>query len=114
MYDKLMLKLKENYEILESELEYDPPMAIELVKNKYPELLKDPIHKWRSLTGIELIHKEPSIEELNRIWKNWNLMTPEQKKISDRKSVELFGKTNAENYKSLLKKYSNLKELEDA
>jgi hypothetical protein len=105
MYDKLMLKLKENYEVLESESSYDPPMSIEDVKNKYPKLLKDPIHYWRSSTGIELIHKEPSVEELERIWNNWNLMTPQQKEISDKKSIELFGKTNAENYKNLLKYY---------
>ena len=60
-------------------------------------------HVWRALTGIELIHREPSKEELVRIVDNWNLMTNEQKKISDEKSLELFGVTNEENAKQLLK-----------
>ena len=46
-------------------------------------------------TGIELIHREPDEEEQVRIWKNWQLMTDEQKKISDEKSKELFGVDNA-------------------
>jgi hypothetical protein len=57
-------------------------------------------------TGIELIHREPSKEELERIWANWQLMSDEQKRISDKKSIELFGKTNAENYAELIKTYN--------
>jgi hypothetical protein len=56
-------------------------------------------------TGLELIHKEPSKKELERIWANWQLMTPEQKSESDKKSIELFGKTNEENYNELIKLY---------
>jgi hypothetical protein len=67
---------------------YDPPLPYD----KLPEeLKKDPVHAWRAKTGIELIHLEPSREELIRIWKNWCLMSEEQKAISDKKSIELFG-----------------------
>lgn len=59
-------------------------------------------HLWRALTGIELIHREPSKEELIRIISNWNLMTDEQKRISDEKSIELFGVSNKEHSKKLL------------
>jgi RimJ/RimL family protein N-acetyltransferase len=52
-----------------------------------------------------LIHKEPEKAELKRIWGNWLLMTPEQKAESDKKSIELFGKTNAEHYKELISIY---------
>ena len=38
-------------------------------------------HLWRALTGIELIHKEPTKRELKRIIANWDLMTDEQKRI---------------------------------
>jgi hypothetical protein len=85
-----------NDQIHESAL-YEPPMK-ELPKH----LENDPVHKWRADNGIELVHKEPSMKELQRIWKNWNLMTAEQKRLSDNKSKELFGMTNLENYKKLL------------
>ncbi|HNV97534.1 MAG TPA: hypothetical protein PKL13_04515 [bacterium] len=77
---------------------YKRPYSIEEVKKNYPEeyefLLEDPVHVWRAETGIELIHKEPTLEEQKRIWKNWNEMTGEMKKKSDEKSIELFDKDN--------------------
>lgn len=90
--------------------EYDPPLEYE----KLPDHLKnDNIHSWRAKTGIELIHKEPSLEELNRIWNNWQLMTDEQKKISDEKSIELFGKDNESHYKELLLTYNSKEFIND-
>lgn len=81
---------------------YDPPMSIEEIKKKgYSHLLKDPIHRWRAEQGIELIHKEPTLEELERIWENWQLMLPKQKELSDQKSKEFFGMTNKEHYEKL-------------
>jgi len=77
---------------------YERPYNIKEIKEHYSDkaetLLKDPIHLWRAETGIELIHKEPTLEEQERIWKNWNEMTDDMKKISDEKSIELFGKDN--------------------
>lgn len=82
---------------------YDPPLSFD----KLPDHLKnDPVHAWRAQTGIELIHKEPSLEELNRIWNNWNKMTDEQKGISDQKSMELFGKNNHDHYMELIRGYN--------
>ena len=79
---------------------YEPPYTVREIQKHYPdkanELLKDPVHRWRADTGIELIHKEPTREEQERIWKNWNAMTNEMKKRSDEKSIQLFGKTNTE------------------
>ena len=105
-----------NYTIIEAlrELEslndYDPPYSAEQIKKNYGEdtynkLKNDPAHKWRMETGIELIHKEPSLEELNRIYSNWLLMTDEMKKESDEKSMELFGVKNVEHYNQLKKEY---------
>ena len=43
--------------------------------------------------------------ELKRIWKNWQQMTPDQKRISDRKCRELFGCDNKTLYEYLLPQY---------
>jgi hypothetical protein len=60
--------------------------------------LADAAHAWRMQTGIELLHKEPTLEEQQRIYQNWLQMSDEQKEESDKKSVELFGKTNLDNW----------------
>ena len=101
--------------VLELDAQYDPPYTLDQIKAKYPEniynmLANDPVHKWRAETGIELIHKEPTEEELNRIWKNWQLMSQDMKDISDKKSVEMFGCTNAEHYNQLKALEDNLNE----
>ena len=92
---------------------YDPPYNAQQVRDNYGEetyqrLIKDPAHLWRMRTGIELIHKEPSKKELERIWANWQLMSDSQKRISDEKSMEFFGKTNEENYNELIKLYESV------
>lgn len=53
---------------------YDPPYSAKQVKDIYGDeifkrLQKDPAHKWRMDTGIELIHLEPTFKELLRIRK---------------------------------------------
>ena len=101
--------------VLELDAQYDPPYSLEQIKSKYPEniynmLANDPVHKWRAETGIELIHKEPTEEELDRIWKNWQLMPQDMKDISDKKSIEMFGCTNAEHYNKLKASEDHLNE----
>lgn len=76
--------------------DYDPPMSLKEVLSKHPHLADDPVHLWRAEQGIELIHPEPTPEELERIARNWELMDDEQKRISDEKSMELFGMSNAD------------------
>jgi hypothetical protein len=80
---------------------YERPYNVKQLKKKHSKLLKDPAHLWRAETGIELIHKEPDLEELERIWKNWQLMSKHDKILSEKKSKELFGLTNKEHYKQL-------------
>ena len=62
---------------------YQRPYTAEEIKELYPDkadvLLKDPVHLWRAETGIELIHKEPTLDEQKRIWANWNEMSDEMK-----------------------------------
>lgn len=85
-------------------LSYDRPWdRKQLMAKNYEHLLADPAHAWRADNGIELIHKEPTRAELERIWKNWQLMSDTQKKESDRQSLKLFGKTNTDNYAELTK-----------
>jgi len=77
-------------------VEYTPPMNIEYLKKNYPNLIDDPVHKWRAETGIELIHEESTIDEFIRIQHNWLAMPFDRQIISDKKCMELFGKTNYE------------------
>ena len=95
--------------------QYEPPYTLQQIKAKYPKhiykkLANDPVHRWRAETGIELIHKEPTKEELNRIWKNWQLMPQKMKDISDKKSIELFGCTNTKHYNELKASEDHLNE----
>jgi hypothetical protein len=86
---------------------YEAPWDVETLKKKGLErLLKTPWHRWRAETGIELIHKEPTIDEFFRIWNNWQKMSPDMKKKSDEKSYELFGMTNKEHFEALLNEYN--------
>jgi hypothetical protein len=91
-------------------MKYDPPYSEKQIeaaygKDKSKKLMSDPVHSWRALTGIELIHKEPRLDELQRIWENWQLMTDDMKARSDAKSIILFGKTNQEHYDMLIGEY---------
>lgn len=89
---------------------YDPPYDSDQIKEKYGinmynKLMKDDAHKFRALSGIELIHKEPSIDEFNRIWHNWNNMTDDMKAESDKESIRIFGVDNKTHYNQLLSEY---------
>ena len=85
---------------------YQPPYNTEEIKKYYSEkaslLLNDPVHIWRAETGIELIHREPTREEQVRIWQNWNEMTDEMKRVSDKISIELFGKDNVAHHAEIM------------
>jgi hypothetical protein len=88
---------------------YSRPYSIAEIQERYPKiaakLINDPVHKWRAETGIELIHQEPTKAELERIWGNWQEMSEEQKKISDKKSIELFKLDNKEHYLKLVEEF---------
>ena len=103
-------QLKMGKQVAKYNKKYDPPYSAKQVKEKYGEALykklaADPAHKFRMDTGIELIHKEPTLQELVRIGENWILMNREMKVISDKKSIELYGMTNEEHYKLLIQQY---------
>ena len=82
---------------------YDPPMPY----NQIPKhLRRDKVHRWRAKKGIELIHKEPTYAEFKRICENWDLMNDQQKALSDKMSMKLYGMTNKEHMKVLEKEYN--------
>ena len=76
-------------------------------KDLADKLLNDPVHKWRMETGLELIHKEPILDEQERIWKNWQLMSDDENEISDKKCLEISGMTNEELNNWIMKTYWN-------
>lgn len=99
-------------QLVESLLEnsYERPYnAEEILKTygqeTYDKLMNDPCHRWRAETGIELIHKEPTQAEFDRIWKNWQLMSDEDKRKSDEKSIEIFGIDNQTHYDKIKEEY---------
>ena len=94
-------------------MQYEPPYTLEEIRanyddKTYQELASDPVHRWRAVTGIELIHREPTYQELYRIWQNWQLMDDEEKMISDQKSVELFGIDNETHFYQLQDEYADI------
>ncbi len=79
--------------------EYERPWDISRLKAEGLEhLASDPIHQWRAETGIELVHREPSQDELDRIWKNWQRLPDDLKALSDNKSIDLGMWDNQFNY----------------
>lgn len=90
---------------------YEPPYnKKQMIENGYTaavikRLLADPAHSWRMKSGIELIHRELTRSELERIWNNWQLMTDKQKALSDAKCMELFGVDNKTLYEYLMPQY---------
>lgn len=87
---------------------YDKPYTLGQIKASYSDsifqkLKNDPVHSWRAQTGIELIHKEPTINELRRIYQNWTLMPKHLKDISDQKSIEIFGMPNEQHFVQLMR-----------
>ena len=79
----------------------DPKKGYILNKDATPN---QKAHFWRCKKGIEIIHKEPTIAELKRTWKNWNYMSDDMKKESDRMCKKLFGVTNKQNCNELIQR----------
>jgi hypothetical protein len=50
--------------------------------------------EWSRQTGIELLYSVKDKFKLDDMWKNWQKMPSNLKKESDKKCLELFGKTN--------------------
>ena len=85
---------------------YERPYKLSTIKAKYPpklykKLVANPCHHWRAETGIDMIHLEPDDAEQKRTCGNWRLMPDRYKRVSDQKSVEIFGCDNLSHEKML-------------
>ena len=54
---------------VEESIRYEPPYPLDVIQkvygnDVYNRLKEDPVHRWRAETGIELIHKEPTRDEI--------------------------------------------------
>lgn len=89
---------------------YKPPYSKNEViekygMNEYQKLSEDPVQNFRMNSGIELVHDAHSKRDIYNIYHNWLVMDDEKKKISDEKSVELFGIDNMNHFLKLIAKY---------
>ena len=85
---------------------YERPYKLSTIKEKYPpkvyqKLFSDPCHAWRAKTGIDMIHLEPDADEQKRTCSNWRLLPDRYKRVSDQKSIEIFGCDNLAHEKVL-------------
>lgn len=87
---------------LPPDAQYEKPYGLDMLP---AHLRNDTVHAWRATTGIELVHPEPTFWELIRVWRNWTLMTAEQKSDSNDKSNELFGCANHEHFLKIAKEW---------
>ena len=62
------------------------------------EVEDDIINQWIQENGIELVHQTPTKQEMEEIWDRWQKMSRNEQKISDKKSIELFGMTNEQHH----------------
>ena len=62
------------------------------------EVEDDIINQWIQENGIELVHQTPTKQEMEEIWDRWQKMSKKKQKISDKKSIELFGMTNEQHH----------------
>lgn len=90
------------FQNLPKDAKYAKPWGLD----KLPAHLRnDPVHKWRAESGIELIHREPDFWEQVRIYRNWQLMSVEDKTASNEKSQEFFGCSNEEHFRKIIDEY---------
>ena len=90
-----------------SKTQYERPYDLKTIKSKYPpeiyeRLRHDPVHWWRAVTGIDMIHLEPDDDEQRRTIGNWGKLTQKLQKISDAKSIEFFRMDNRTHVKFLI------------
>ena len=57
--------------------------------------------EWVRENGIDMIYPAGTKEKLDKIWENWQELSPQQKRLSDEKSIELFGMDNTNHYEIL-------------
>ena len=72
------------------ENKFKKPKSYDELINQFGKFMVDKIynkkwHLWRMQSGIELIHYTFDLNKQKQLWENWQLMSDENKKISDTK-----------------------------
>lgn len=80
--------------------QYDPPP-----KKIPPGYDDDEVMKWRSETGIDIVHPQDNPYELIRNYNNWLLMDEAKRKESDKMCKKHYYYTNAEYFRTLMRKF---------
>lgn len=57
--------------------------------------------EWANENGISIVYPTDTEKELEELWEQWNALSPQEKRLSDEKSVELFGMDNASHHEIL-------------
>ena len=57
--------------------------------------------EWESENGIAIVRPTETKEELDEIWKRWRKLSPSKKRLSDERSIELFGMGNEDHHQIL-------------
>lgn len=57
--------------------------------------------EWTKENGIAMVYPTDTKNELEELWRNWNNLNPQDKRLSDEKSVELFGMDNSNHHEIL-------------
>ena len=97
--DASHMKITIRFEQLPNDAKFQVPVPVD----QLPTYKKsDPVQNWKSTNGCELIGVDPDPWELVWTYRNWNLMTDDQKQSSDQKCMELFGVTNHDHFYSQL------------
>ena len=108
-YKSLMSQKTVFFKMLEvpEDLHYEAPYSLDELKTHEPKLAAclDDIHAWRAKTGIELMHREPTLAEFIRIFRNWQCMTPAQKEESDKQEAIFQGNDNTNFFETVYYNY---------
>ena len=66
--------------------------------NDYAQTLAQ---QWQDENGLWIVRPTEDKSQLEEIWRNWQDMPPQDKRLSDEKSIELFGMDNTSHYEIL-------------
>lgn len=81
-------------------------LEVQTTVNDYSTVEAREVERWRRARGLILFYNDyPDEQSLNKDWHDYNNMTVQKRRISDWKSVELFGFTNKERYEKMLHKF---------
>lgn len=116
-YNKLKSDfLKDNDEIYdeptilyaESNIEFKKQNSDNIIKiEDYDDKIKI-AKEWSEKALITIITPRDNMNELEKLWNEWNSMHDKPRKDSDAKSIELFGMNNTEHYNKLKSKFLKL------